>query len=58
MKSILSLTARKLAIILGLASLIATPGFAQQSNWKIDAEHSTAAIYIVGRSTANLRSAP
>jgi hypothetical protein len=46
MKSLLALTTRKAIAILGLATLMATPVFAQQDNWKIDAEHSTAAIYL------------
>jgi hypothetical protein len=46
MKSLLAVTTRKAAAILGVATLMAIPVLAQQNNWKIDDEHSTAAIYL------------
>jgi hypothetical protein len=46
MKSLLALATRKMFVIPGIASLIALPVFAQQGQWKVDAEHSTAAIFL------------
>ncbi len=45
---------RKMVIILGLAA-DGFPVFAQQSNWKVDGGHSTAAIYL--GSSSNLQEA-
>ena len=46
MKSLLAVRTQKAAAILGVATLMAIPVLAQQNNWKIDDEHSTAAIYL------------
>jgi hypothetical protein len=46
MKSLIALRIRRTLTILGIASLAALPVFAQQSKWAIDAEHSTAWIYL------------
>jgi len=46
MKSLLTPATRKMLVILGIAMLTALPVFAQQSEWKVDAEHSTAAIFL------------
>ena len=53
MKKLLTLATRKMVLILGIASLTALPVFAQPNNWKIDAEHSTAWIYL--GSSSNLQ---
>ena len=45
MKNLLTPT-RKMLVILGIAMLTALPVFAQQSKWKVDAEHSTAKIFL------------
>jgi polyisoprenoid-binding protein YceI len=46
MKNLLTPAIRKTLVILGIASLTALPALAQQSQWKVDAEHSTAWIFL------------
>jgi polyisoprenoid-binding protein YceI len=46
MKNLLTPAIRKMLVILGIASLTALPVFAQEGKWKIDAEHSTASIFL------------
>jgi len=45
MKNLLTPT-RRMLVILGIAMLTALPVFAQQNKWKVDAEHSTAKIFL------------
>jgi hypothetical protein len=46
MKNLLTPATRKMVAILGLATLTAIPVFAEQGKWKVDAEHSTASIFL------------
>lgn len=46
MKNLVTLSTRKMLVILGIAILMGLPVFAQESKWKIDAEHSTASIFL------------
>jgi polyisoprenoid-binding protein YceI len=46
MKTLLTPAIRKVSWIAGIALLAAIPVFAQQNNWKIDAEHSTANVFL------------
>jgi hypothetical protein len=46
MKNVLALAARRIFVMMGIAMLAALPSFAQQDKWKIDAEHSTASIFL------------
>lgn len=46
MKNLLTPGTRKIFVIAGIALLGALPLFAQQDNWKINSEHSTAWIYL------------
>jgi len=46
MKNLLTPATRRMFVILGIALLTALPAFAQQSEWKVDGEHSTAAIFL------------
>ena len=46
MKNLLRPAIRKTLAILGIASLAALPVLAQESKWKVDAERSTASIFL------------
>lgn len=46
MKNLLAPAMRKTLVILGIASLAALPVLAQEGKWKVDAEHSTASIFL------------
>jgi hypothetical protein len=46
MKNLLRPAIRKTLVILGIASLTALPVLAQEGKWKVDAEHSTASIFL------------
>jgi hypothetical protein len=46
MKNLITLTARKMLVMLGIAIVMGLPVFAQESKWKIDAEHSTMSIFM------------
>jgi len=46
MKNLLAPAMRKALAILGIASLTALPVLAQEGKWKVDAEHSTASIFL------------
>jgi len=46
MKNLLTPAMRKTLAILGVASLTALPVLAQEGKWKVDAEHSTASIFL------------
>ena len=46
MKNLLALGSRKMLVTLGIASLTAIPVLAQQSQWRVDAAHSTASIFL------------
>jgi hypothetical protein len=51
MKNLLTRVARKIFVMAGIALLAALPALAQQDNWKIDAEHSTAKIFLGSNSS-------
>jgi hypothetical protein len=46
MKNLPALATRRILVIMGIALLAALPVFAEQGKWKVDAEHSTAAIFL------------
>jgi hypothetical protein len=46
MKNIVTFAARKILVIAGIAILTAFPVLAQQDKWKVDAQHSTASIFL------------
>jgi hypothetical protein len=46
MKNLITAASRRMLVILGIAMLTAVPVFAQQYNWKVEAEHSTAKIFL------------
>lgn len=46
MNSLLAVATRKIFVMLGMASLTALPVLAQQGKWTVDAEHSTASIFL------------
>jgi hypothetical protein len=46
MKNLLTLATRRILVIAGIALLSALPVFAEQGKWKVDAEHSTASIFL------------
>jgi hypothetical protein len=50
MKSLRLSATRKISVIAGIAILTALPAVAEQSNWKIDGDHSTAWIFLGSKS--------
>jgi hypothetical protein len=46
MKNLRALATRRILVIAGIALLSALPVFAEQGKWKVDAEHSTASIFL------------
>jgi hypothetical protein len=54
MKRLLAPATRKMLTVLGIAILAAVPALAQQGNWNVDSEHSTAAIFL-GSKAADLQ---
>jgi hypothetical protein len=46
MKNLVTLATRKILVIAGIALLSALPVFAEQGKWRVDAEHSTAWIFL------------
>ena len=46
MKNSLAVATRGMLVIVGIALLASLPVYAQQDNWKIDAQHSTAWIFL------------
>ena len=53
MKSRVTLTTRRIALIFAIATLAAVPAVASEGNWKLDADHSTARI-LLGENAVNI----
>jgi hypothetical protein len=53
MKSIVAPNAQRIVLILAIATIAAVPAMAKESNWKLDANHSTARI-VLGANAVNV----